>query len=240
MDLTCDERPSASRYIETIWRSQSEHAGAFISMAEIHAGIVVMKHRGKVTLTVRGPETKATPAYNPAEAEFVGILFKPGVFMPDLPPGMLLDRRDLNLPAATSRSFWLHGSAWEYPNYDNADTFVDRLVHEGLLVYDPIVREALMGQLGETSLRTVQRRFLQSAGVKRGTLDQIQRARQAVAMLKQGTSILDTVAQAGYFDQPHLTRSLRRFAGLTPTQVMDPGRPQQLSFLYKTATSWST
>jgi AraC-like DNA-binding protein len=235
MDLKCDQRPSDSPYIETIWRSQSEHGGAFISMAEIHAGIVVMKHWGKVTLTVRGPETAATPAYNPAEAEFIGIQFKPGAFMPDLPPGALMDRHDLNLPPATNDSFWLHGSAWEYPDYENADTFVGRLVREGLLVYDSIVKDALTGRLGETSLRTVQRRFLQSAGVPRGSLEQVQRARQALTLLKQGASILDAVAQAGYFDQPHLARSLRRFVGLTPAaQALDPSRPQQLSFLYKT------
>jgi AraC-like DNA-binding protein len=237
MDLTCDERLSDSPYVETIWRSQSEHGGAFISMAEIHSGIVVMRHRGRVTLTVRGPETRATPAYNPAEAEFIGIQFKPGAFMPDMPPGALMDRHDLNLPSATSRSFWLHGSAWEYPDFENAELFVDRLAREGLLVHDQVVEDALTARLGERSLRTVQRRFLQSAGVPRGTLEQIQRARKAVAILKQGVSILDTVAQAGYSDQPHLTRSLRRFVGLTPAQVINPGRPQQLSFLYKTMAS---
>jgi AraC-like DNA-binding protein len=80
----------------------------------------------------------------------------------------------------------------------------------------------------------VQRRFLQSAGLLRGTLDQIQRARKALTMLKRGASILDTVLQAGYYDQPHLTRALRRFVGLTPAQVMNPDRAESLSFLYKT------
>ena len=36
--------------------------------------------------------------------------------------------------------------------------------------------------------------------------------------------------QAGYYDQAHLTRSLKRWIGQTPARV---GRPdQQLSFLY--------
>jgi AraC-like DNA-binding protein len=48
-------------------------------------------------------------------------------------------------------------------------------------------------------------------------------------------SILDTVYQAGYFDQAHLTRSLRRFIGQTPAQLMDKNRSEQLSFLYNTA-----
>ena len=45
-----------------------------------------------------------------------------------------MDRRDANLPEATSTSFWLSGSAWQFPTYENAETFVDRLVRDGLLV----------------------------------------------------------------------------------------------------------
>ena len=52
---------------------------------------------------------------------------------------------------------------------------------------------------------------------------------------KRGLSILDVVYEAGYFDQPHLTRSLKYYIGQTPAQIMDRSRSQQLSFLYKTA-----
>ena len=43
---------------------------------------------------------------------------------------------------------------------------------------------------------------------------------------------LDTVYEAGYFDQAHLTRSVKTLIGQTPVQI-GQGR-QQLSFLYKT------
>ncbi len=186
-------------------------------------------------MTVRGPETQATPAYGLEEAEFCGILFKPGVFMPAFPARMIMNRQDLNLPEATHKSFWLHGSTWEFPDYENADTFVDRLVDEGLLVYDPTVAKVLKGQPIEMSLRTVQRRFLQATGLTQNTMYQINRARYAVTLLKKGTSILDTIHEAGYFDQPHLTRSLKQFIGLTPAQVTDGNRSEPLSFLYKTS-----
>jgi len=48
-------------------------------------------------------------------------------------------------------------------------------------------------------------------------------------------SILDVVHEAGYFDQPHLTRSLKYRVGETPAEIIRGGR--QLSFLYKT-TLW--
>lgn len=234
MDLVCDERPSDSPFVETIWYTRSEQAGPFISIAETQCELVVTKYWGKTIITARGPATRATPAYCPADAEFFGIQFKSGVFMPKFPPKMIMNRHELNLPNATGQSFWLNGSAWQFPSYENADTFVDWLVQEGLLVYDPVVGQVMKGRPVEMSLRTVQRRFLQATGLSHNAMYQIDRARYATTLLKQDGPILDVVHAAGYFDQPHLTRSLRHFIGLTPAQVIDENRPERLSFLYKT------
>jgi AraC-like DNA-binding protein len=238
MDLICEERLSDAPFVDRVWRSQGERAGPFISMAEIECGFAITKHKGKITITLRGPATRATPAFCPADAEFIGIQFKPGVFVPNLAPKRVMDRHDLNLPEATSKSFWLDGSAWQYPDYENADTFVSQLVRDGLLVYDPIVGAVLQRQPFEMSLRTVQRRFLQATGLTYNTIYQIKRAQYATTLLKQGVSILNTVDQAGYFDQPHLTRALKHFVGLTPAQITDPRRTERLSFLYKKNPPW--
>jgi AraC-like DNA-binding protein len=222
-----EERPSDSSFVETVWRTQSERAGSFISRAVSHWEIVVTKQDGKTTLTVRGPETKAAPAPCPANAEFFGIQFKLGTFMPHLPLSSLTDGA-ANLPEATSQSFWLNSSAWQFPNYDDADTFVDRLVRDGLLVRDSIVDATLRGHLQERlaqsatptkSPRSLQRRFIRATGLTHITIRQIERARQAADLLEQGVSILDTVERTGYADQSHLTRSLKRFVGETPAQI---------------------
>ena len=235
MDLTCEERPADSPFVEVVWRSHGEEGGSFISMAESHCGIAVTRYQGKTTLTVRGPEIRATPAYGPPGAEFFGIVFKPGAFMPDLPAKMVMDRHDVNLPEARSNSFWLKGSAWQFPDFDNIDTFVNRLIRDGLLVYDPVVGAVLQGQpIEEITPRSVQRRFSQATGLTQSYMRQIERARYATMLLKQGISILDTVYQAGYFDQPHLTRSLKHFIGFTPAQLISEDRTKPLSFLYKT------
>jgi AraC-like DNA-binding protein len=229
-----EERPSDSPFVERIWRSHSERGGSFLSIAESRWEMVVTRRHSKITLTVRGPETKATPLGDcPADGEWLGIRFKLGTVLPHLPARTLVDAT-VTLPLATSTSFWLHGSAWQFPDYDNADTFVDRLVREGLLVREPVVGAALQGQLKDLSLRSVQRRFLQTAGVTHSAARQIERARYATLLLQQGISILDTIEEAGYFDQPHLTRSLKYFIGLTPAQLLRQSRPEQLSFLYKT------
>jgi methylphosphotriester-DNA--protein-cysteine methyltransferase len=38
-------------------------------------------------------------------------------------------------------------------------------------------------------------------------------------LLAQGTPIMDVVFQAGYYDHPHLTHSLKRFLNQTPVQI---------------------
>ncbi|HYU75609.1 MAG TPA: hypothetical protein VEL31_23305 [Ktedonobacteraceae bacterium] len=122
MRFILEERPSDSPFVETIWRTQSERTGTFISQAASHWEMVVTRHDSKTTFTVRGPETKATPIdCQWTDGEFLGIVFRLGTFMPHLPPGNVMDRRDANLPEATSTSFWLHGSAWQFPEYENPE-----------------------------------------------------------------------------------------------------------------------
>jgi AraC-like DNA-binding protein len=227
--LNIDARPSDSPLVETIWRSHSSQAGPFLSIASSHWEMIVSQHEGRIYVSVRGPETQPTVAYCPPDGEWLGIQFKHGVFMPHLPVIDLVDG-DVELPQASSRSFWLHGSTWELPTFDTVDTFVARLVKEELLVRDPVVESALQAHAIDLSPRSVQRRFLRATGLTHGAVSQIQRAHFAVALLRQGVSILDTVEQAGYADQPHLTRSLKRLIGQTPAQLVSGSHAMQLSF----------
>lgn len=185
-------------------------------------------------MTVRGPETKMTSLpVTIVGTEFFGIRFKVGTVMPHLPASALVDG-DVDLPDASSKSFWLNGSAWQFPSYENADTFVERLAREDLLARDPVVESALHGQLKDLSIRTARRHFLRTTGLTQKTIYQIERARYATVLLREGMSILDVVHAAHYFDQPHLTRSLKHFIGQTPSQIMQKNESKQLSLLYKT------
>ena len=230
-----DDRPSDSRFVERVGRSHSEGGGTFHSIGACNWEMVVTRHEGRTSLTVRGPETRATTAVCPAFGEWFAIRFQLGTFMPLLHPAHLRDRNDVTLPDATGRSFWLNSSAWEYPTFENAETFVKRLVHAGLIAMDPAVTTALRGQPQEPNIRTTQRHFLRATGLTHSTIRQIERARHATNLLKQGVSILDAVYEAGYYDQAHLTRSLRHFIGQTPGQIIRA--EAQLSFLYNTKST---
>ena len=230
--IVFEDRPSDSPFVERVWRSHSTRAGTFLSVAASHCGLVVARVRGNVRVTLRGPETRPSIADCPADGEWLGITFALGSFLPRYPAAMLRDRQDVDLPAATCRTFWLSGSTWEYPSFENAESFVARLVEAGLLARDPAVTAALDGDEDALSRRSAQRHFLYATGMTQTAYRQIERARHAANLLRQGASIHDAIDQAGYFDQAHLTRSLRRLIGETPARIRRQER--QLSFLYKT------
>lgn len=96
---------------------------------------------------------------------------------------------------------------------------VERLVRAGLLVHDPVVHAALHDETVWLSARTLERRVLHATGLTQGTIRQIQRANRAVDLLSRGVPPLELVRVAGYADQPHLIRSLKRFIGQTPSQI---------------------
>jgi len=227
-----EDRASDHPFVEKVWRCHSERADTFLSVAANSFEMAITRLGGKSFLTLRGPETAATTMDCPAEGEWVAIRFKAGTFMPRFLPGVLRDHKDVTLPPATGHSFWLNASALEYPTFDNAETFVKRLAKSGILTRDAIVEDTLLRSPQNLSLRSAQRHFLRSTGVTYATFRQIERARCATMLLREGVSILDVVSHLGYFDQAHLTRSLKRFIGETPAEIKKGQK--QLSFLYKT------
>ena len=227
-----NDRASDSPFVERVWSCHSERAGTFLSVASSHWEMVVTRLQGESIVTVRGPETKPTQVQCPANGEWLAIRFKAGTFMPPLPVRRLVNNLGVNLPQVSKRTFLLEGRTWELPTFENAETFVKRLVNKGLVTCDPEVAAALRDDPTTLSTRSQQRRFLQVVGMTHASLRQIERARFAVNLLRAGVSIADVVWQCGFYDHAHLTRSLRQWIGIPPTRVRSA--EIQLSFLYKT------
>ena len=187
--------------------------------------MVLVRRDGIAQLLVVGPKTAAGVVSFTEGVELLWIKFRLGTFMPHLPPQDSLDAETI-LPGATSGSFWLQGAARQFPDYDNADTFMDRLARDGTLVRDPIVNAALDGHRQALAPHTVRHRFLRTTGLTQGRIYQLARAQRAAALLGRGVPILDSVEEAGYFDQPHLTRALKRWIGHTPAQLLRMAAPE--------------
>lgn len=221
MKFDFDIRPSESPLVESVWRIETMAQGeTFISTAESRWEMVITKQLGKFTLSIRGPETKATPTPIPVgHVEYLGIIFKRGVFMPHFPKQKLVNDA-VHLPQSARDAFTVVGGVFEIPTFENADAFILRMLRNELLTHDPVVDDVLRGRTQGLSVRSLQRRFLHVTGLTYKLIQQIDRARQAMELLQAGRPILDVVYEAGYFDQPHMTRSLKLFAGQTPSEIV--------------------
>ncbi|WP_406859071.1 helix-turn-helix domain-containing protein [Streptomyces sp. HUAS MG47] len=230
-----ESRPSELPYIERVWRSRSDDGvSRMMSVATSHWELVFWEHQGEVQAAVLGPEAQASQAPVPEEAVFFGISFALGTSMPHIPVSRLVGG-NAAIPDVTRRSLWLKGSAWHVPDYDNAEAFVLRMVREGIVDQDPVVPAVLGGATPDVSDRTLQRRFVAATGLTQGAIRQIHRARQAAILIQEGAPAQEVVHRLGYFDQPHLARSLKRYVGRTATQLSTPDTTEPLSLLYKTS-----
>lgn len=225
MDSFFETRESDSPYIEAVWRGQAGSNYAPVCPASSHWHLLFLKQDGKIKVSVEGPLTRATPVTQAEGTEWFGVTFPLGTFLLPVPARSLLDERAM-LPLAAQRSFELAGSSFQFPDYENVEAFVSRLVREDMLVSDPVVKAALDGQPPEISLRTIRRRFLFATGLTSKTIEQIERAQKATALLAQGVSLLDVAYQTGYADQSHMTRSLKHFIGYTPAQIAHTGKSE--------------
>ena len=178
---------------------------------------------------IQGPESQASEAPVPAGAEFLGVRVALGAFLPGLPIQPLVDRF-VALPTEKD-SFHLAGARIPTPRYEDAEAFVAMLLRRDLLA----VADALQDRLTD---RTRQRLYLAAVGMPRRTVRQIERAQDAAVRLQAGEAPASVAQDVGYFDQPHLARSLRRFIGPSATELAggDDGG-QALSLLYKTEGS---
>lgn len=86
----------------------------------------------------------------------------------------------------------------------------------------------LADELG-VSRRTLHRDIMAAAGLPPRTLAQLLRFRATVDRLRtRKGSLADLAAESGYADQAHLTREVRRFAGLPPAALLAAARNDEL------------
>ncbi len=226
MTIAFEERTSDSPFVETITQGWTLSAGTATRPAETRWHMVFSRRGGQIHPLMVGPWAHSGAVTYDAGAELLWIRFRIGVYMP-----RHLTRRMLNtelaLPSTGPRAFWLFDQSWEIPTFENADTFVAWLADAGELASDPIVARSLQEAQSPVPERTLRHRFLQTTGLTQRHIRQVERAQQAAAMLRMGASILDTMCALDYYDQPHLTRSLKAFVGFTPGALAAQHRTAQ-------------
>jgi helix-turn-helix protein len=206
--------------VQRVWSARCEATTSFTSTAKGACMIAFARHRGRWTVHLRGPETRATALTCPEGWEFFGVELRLGAYLPLFPPAGLADLNDALWPTASGGRILLDNRDWEMPTAQNVDVFVHRLARAGLLFFDPRVEEIRHGERPRSmSERTAQIRFREAVGISRRKLVSIEQARQAARLLAAGNSIADVVASCGYYDQPQLTRAMRWATGHTPGEL---------------------
>jgi hypothetical protein len=226
------DRPSESPDIERVWLSHSDAVDRMTSIATAHWTLVAWRAGREWRVAVQGPETGATTAPVPPETEFVGIRLSLGTALERLSTDRIVDH-GIEFPDVSRHSVRIFGHTVPLPGYDGAEDLVQRLVRAGVIVRDPMVRDVLRGWPPDGTARTVRRHFLSATGLTPGVVRQIERAREAAMLIRTGAPSADVAHHLGYYDQPHLARSLGRFIGHTATELRT-GASGQLSLLYKT------
>lgn len=150
----------------------------------------------------------------------VVISFKSGAYLPLYPSDTLLDDV-MMLPSFDDNHFILAGHTFAFPNFDDAETLIEKMVTLGILKNNEVVGKALQGKAKAMSERARQRHFVRTTGLTQKYLEQIQRAQRAVRLLQQGKKPIEAAADAGYADQPHLAKSLKRIMRSKPSNVDD-------------------
>jgi AraC-like DNA-binding protein len=216
-------RASDSPYLKAVTLYRCDEPADDLAVPDESWDLVVMKHEGRVSVLLTGQTTRAVPlTFSPGD-EFLTLSFRASSFLRVRSAEELLDQGQI-LPVFASRDFRLGADSIEIPHFDNADDLAARLAKLGILESDDLVEGVLSGRPLAASERSVQRHFQRTTGMTSHAFYQIRRAHDAVSRLTAGTSAADAALDAGYSDQPHMIRSLKRILGQTPTEILK-GRP---------------
>lgn len=219
MSLLVEQHPHASPYLDQISYGYSLRDDRVNRPAEIHWHLVLVKRHNQRFVVLVGPWQSAGQAAWQGDAELIWIRFRLGSFLASLPVAQYTNN-ELPLAQRSPNRFQLLGDDWESPDIEQVEDFIAKLKKSGSLVHDPLIEDVLAGYQPELAPRTVRHRFLQATGLSQSEIRQYQRAKRALELLSSGRSIADTLFELDYFDQAHLNRSLKRWFGQTPGQLV--------------------
>jgi len=187
-------------------------------------------------LFVAGPDTAPHPYERATGRTACGLRFRPGVLpaLLDVPAGALRDTRvplEALLPDQARRATAMLADA-------SAPGPVLARLGAALPGGPPepgvraaaarLARGATAADTAEAlgwTARTLHRRSVAAFGYGPAMLRRVLRFRRAMALLREGLGPAEVAARCGYADQPHLSRDVRAFAGVSPARVA-PSHPE--------------
>jgi AraC-like DNA-binding protein len=198
------------------------------------ADIIWRRDGRSVTTFAAGPDTQAQLAPLTNGSRMVGIRFAPGAA--DAVLGVPLDvLRDLRVPldelwGPVALEVGERLAMSNQPDRTLATVVRDRInappdptasaiARRIQFAAGPGVVSSVAAEIG-VSERHLQRRCRTAFGYGPKTLHEILRFRRALRLARAGGRLADVAAVAGYADQAHMARDMRRLAGVPLTQLL--------------------
>jgi AraC-like DNA-binding protein len=214
-----EQRASASPEIRTVWRAFVDASADYTDEASEHWGLSFIRRTdGALAAELAGPRIEGLPIRSGAGESYWGVELAAHVVIPGVDKA-LLRGAIAELPVADSH-VTIGGRRYLIPRWEELEPFVARLVAEGVMVADVDIRRALRGDDRGLSQRSWQRRFMSVTGLRRKEIERLDRCRRAYRLLSEGMPPSEVAVAAGYADQAHLTRELRRIRGETPARIL--------------------
>ena len=216
-----ERRASPSPYIDTVRRSTSTTDGIYLVTPDGSWDLITaMKADGTRTIFVTGQSSQPNRLPYRAGESSVVISFAAGAYLTPFRGASLTDSYVL-LTVHDANHFELAGHILPIPTFENAEELIGQMVYAGLLVSDAIVESVMQGNPKSASKRSIERHFKTTTGISPKKMANIRRAQHAVRLLKKGTDPSTAAMDAGYYDQPHLTKELKQLMDSSPRNVDD-------------------
>ena len=208
-------RSSEHPYIDTVWQADSLEDGVYHATPDGSWDLIFSeKPDGKRLLFFSGQDTTPVSVpYEKGEKSLV-ISLTASTYLHPKPEGFV------PLPIHGD-TFQYEGYSFPLPTAENAEELIDLFVQRGILRNDEIVEGVLGDKQRAASKRSVQEHFRKATGITKKDFEQISRAQEAVRLLKQGVKPAEVATTAGYTDQAHMIRSLKKIMGRLPSDVSD-------------------
>ena len=215
MSSVREEKLSQSPLVDFLWCSEKRTDGVYVASADASWDMIFTRtHGGKTKVLLCGPSFRTAQVPYSSGDKHIGICYKPWAILTGIPMTTMLNGGEI-LPMPSEDTFVLQGITWKFPTYENIDEFVAGQEKRGCLKADPMIRDVLENQPVNMSLRSIQRYFMKTMGMSPRRVRQINNARAAVKLLRQGYTLSEVAYELDYADLPHMTRMLRRFTGYT-------------------------
>lgn len=209
-----EQKPSRLPFVQIVWRAKVVQEGEYDDPAKTTWGLAFTKRKdGTLRAELLGQSFHYKVLGSNTGDEYWGVEFYSyvtmrGVDKPSL-TGKLLSLR------VEKNHFFIGEDEYVIPTFDDIERFCEGLAGQGIIshITRPDKRRVA------ASLRSLQRSNLKLTGLTIKQQQQIKRATLASNLLKSGMKPAQVATEAGYTDQAHMIRSLKKLLGKTPAQI---------------------